>query len=32
MNEPGVIAYHGKDNIYLNITNRCTCACTFCLR
>jgi TatD family-associated radical SAM protein len=32
MNEPGVIAYHGKDNIYLNVTNRCTCACTFCLR
>ena len=32
MNEPGVIAYHGKGNIYLNITNRCTCACTFCLR
>jgi cyclic pyranopterin phosphate synthase len=32
MNEPGVIAYHGKGNIYLNITSRCTCACTFCLR
>lgn len=32
MNEPGVIAYRGKGNIYLNITNRCTCACTFCLR
>jgi GTP 3',8-cyclase len=32
MNEPGVIAYHGKGNIYLNVTNRCTCACTFCLR
>jgi TatD family-associated radical SAM protein len=32
MNETGVIAYHGKGNIYLNVTNRCTCACTFCLR
>jgi cyclic pyranopterin phosphate synthase len=32
MNKPGVIAYHGKGNIYLNVTNRCSCACTFCLR
>ncbi len=22
----------GKRNLYVNITNRCTCACTFCLR
>ena len=32
MNEPGVIAYHAEGNIYLNITNRCSCACVFCLR
>lgn len=25
------IAYRGKGNIYLNITNRCTCDCVFCL-
>lgn len=23
---------HGKRNIYVNLTNRCTCNCTFCLR
>ena len=28
----GVIAYRGGDTIYLNITNRCSCACEFCLR
>ncbi len=22
----------GKRNLYVNLTNRCTCACTFCLR
>lgn len=22
----------GKRNVYVNITNRCTCSCTFCLR
>ena len=22
----------GKRSIYVNLTNRCTCACTFCLR
>lgn len=26
------IAYRGKGNIYLNLTNRCSCSCTFCLR
>ncbi len=26
------IAYAVKDNLYLNITNRCPCACTFCIR
>lgn len=26
------IAYAIKDNLYLNITNRCPCACTFCIR
>ena len=29
----GVLAYRGGDgSIYLNLTNRCSCACTFCLR
>lgn len=32
MTEQGKIAYRGKGNLYLNITNRCSCACTFCLR
>lgn len=22
----------GKRNVYINLTNRCTCNCTFCLR
>ena len=22
----------GKRNLYINITNQCNCACTFCLR
>ena len=25
------IAYRAKGNIYLNITNRCSSDCTFCL-
>ena len=32
MTEQGKIAYRGKDNLYLNITNRCSCGCAFCLR
>lgn len=28
----GVIAYKIRDNLYLNITNRCTNECTFCVR
>ena len=28
----GAIAYRGGDAVYLNITNRCSCACEFCLR
>jgi GTP 3',8-cyclase len=28
----GAIAYRGGDAIYLNITNRCSCSCVFCLR
>ena len=32
MTQPGKIAYRGKGNVYLNITNRCSCACDFCLR
>lgn len=26
------IAYAVGDNLYLNLTNRCPCACTFCIR
>ena len=26
------ICYIVKDNLYLNITNKCPCACTFCIR
>jgi GTP 3',8-cyclase len=32
MHPPQTIAYPANGNLYLNITNRCTCACTFCLR
>ena len=28
----GAIAYRGGDAVYLNLTNRCSCACEFCLR
>lgn len=28
----GAIAYRGGGAVYLNITNRCSCACEFCLR
>ena len=28
----GAVAYRGGDAVYLNITNRCSCACEFCLR
>lgn len=28
----GVIAYKIRDNLYLNITNRCTNECSFCVR
>lgn len=27
-----VILYEAYGNLYINITNRCPCACTFCLR
>ena len=30
--ERGVIAYKIRDNLYLNITNRCTNECSFCIR
>jgi len=30
--EKGVIAYKIRDNLYLNITNRCTNKCSFCIR
>ena len=29
---PDTIVYRGKDNLYLNITNRCSCDCGFCFR
>lgn len=32
MSPNAVIAYPANGNLYLNITNRCSCACTFCLR
>ena len=32
MSTPGKIAYRGKGNIYVNLTNRCSSACEFCLR
>lgn len=28
----GAVVYEGKGNLYLNITNRCTNECTFCIR
>ena len=30
MNKQGIIAYELYDNVYLNITNRCTAECVFC--
>ncbi len=32
MQKAMTIAYEVGKNLYLNITNRCPCACTFCLR
>ena len=32
MSARGQIAYRGNGNIYVNITNRCSSACEFCLR
>lgn len=34
MNEhdPGTITYPAHGNLYLNITNRCTCNCIFCIK
>jgi GTP 3',8-cyclase len=29
---PDTIVYRGKGNLYLNITNRCSCDCEFCFR
>lgn len=26
------LTYQYGDNLYINLTNRCTCACTFCIR
>lgn len=32
MNNLKDILYTYKDNVYINITNKCPCACTFCIR
>lgn len=32
MNKSMTILYQVHDNLYVNLTNRCSCSCTFCLR
>ena len=32
MKKAMTILYEVHDNLYVNLTNRCSCACTFCLR
>lgn len=32
MNKSMTILYKVHDNLYVNLTNKCPCACTFCLR
>jgi radical SAM enzyme (TIGR04100 family) len=32
MNKSMTILYKVHNNLYVNLTNRCSCACTFCLR
>ena len=32
MKKEMTIFYEVHDNIYVNLTNKCPCACTFCLR
>ena len=32
LSKQGMIAYPIRSSLYLNITNRCTAACTFCIR
>jgi TatD family-associated radical SAM protein len=32
MHSPPTIVYPANGNLYLNLTNRCSCDCTFCLR
>ena len=32
MNKSMCIAYKVHNNLYINLTNRCSCACVFCLR
>ena len=32
MKKAMTITYEVGGNLYLNITNRCPCACTFCIR
>ena len=32
MKKQMTIAYDVHSGLYLNLTNRCPCACTFCLR
>lgn len=30
--DPGTVIYEAHGNLYLNITNRCTCSCIFCVK
>ena len=32
MKKEMTIVYDVHDGLYINLTNRCPCACTFCLR
>ena len=32
MKKSMTILYKVHNNLYVNLTNRCSCACTFCLR
>ena len=32
MKKAMTISYEVGDNLYLNLTNKCPCACTFCIR
>lgn len=32
LEDVGTLCYEGHDNLYLNITNRCSASCVFCIR